>query len=209
MKKELKEFIKILKEKDRIKAINYIDEQIEKGTSIVEIYEKILAPSLYLVGEDIENEQLKIWEEHVISSIVRTIVEYLYPIVDNKKAATINKKALILCPSEEFHDLGARMVNDFLTLLGFETIFIGSNTPLSDFIYSIEITKPDLVAISVTNYYNLVTLKKTIEEVRKLNHKFKIVVGGSAFINNCHLETGADYCAATYSDLEKIKGDIC
>lgn len=209
MKKELNEFVKILKEKNRTKALKYAQELIKKDVSVIELYEKILGPSLYLVGEDIKSEKLKIWEEHVISSIVRTIVENMCEEVDKIKSKPIGKKALVLCPSEEYHDLGARMVNDFLTILGFDVTYIGSNTPTSDFMYSIELVKPDLVAVSVTNYYNIVALKKTLEEVRKINHDFKIVVGGSAFINNCHLETGADYCATTYKDLERIKGEIC
>lgn len=210
MKEYYDKFNQLLEDENRYECINYIQTLVKnKSISIVEAYEQILGPSLSAAGVLIEEERAKIWEEHVKTSIVRSVIECLYPSVYENKKESTGMKALVLCPSEEFHEIGARMVSDFLLLLGFDVTYIGGNTPIDDFVYAIKEVKPALVAISVTNYYNLVVLKDTIESVRKIDQDFKILVGGGAFgKNNCHTTVGADYCAHTFAEIELFVGDI-
>lgn len=49
---------------------------------------------------------------------------------------------------------------DFYTLNGFDTVFVGANTPKEDFVSAINIIKPKYVVISVTNYYNIVNAER-------------------------------------------------
>ena len=61
------------------------------------------------------------------------------------------------------------MVHDYFTLNGFDSTFIGANTPVDVIVDSIEYTNPDYVAISVTNLYNIVNAKKIIEKISTMN----------------------------------------
>lgn len=97
------------------------------------------------------------------------------------------------------------MVADFLTISGYNAVFVGSNTPYSDFYNAVEKIKPDLIAISVSNYYNLVVTKKIIEDLRKKTDS-KIIVGGYAFSMNSDnaFMVGADYYAETFENIKNI-----
>lgn len=55
------------------------------------------------------------------------------------------------------------MVADFFYLEGFNATFVGTRTPASTIHKAIEVVEPDYLVISVTNFYNFASIKKTIE----------------------------------------------
>jgi methanogenic corrinoid protein MtbC1 len=206
------QFIKLLDLEDKENAVNLILSLLEeKKIDIVSLYTNILAPSLNNMKCDIKEGGKCIWKEHVRSSIIRTIIECSYPYVikeKNEKYQNTNYgKVIVICPSEEYHEIGARIVSDFFTLCGYETIFVGSNTPKNEFIKVIDYVNPKYLAISVTNYYNLVTVKDTIEKIRDFsNNKLIILVGGHAFKNNIEAvkRIGADIFIDNFDDIKNL-----
>jgi methanogenic corrinoid protein MtbC1 len=190
----------------------------EDRIGIAAFYEEVLTPSLREEINHATAQRVSIWEEHLRSSIVRTIVECCYPLVIKESEHMTNVvsrgNAIIFCPIEEYHEIGARMATDFFILCGFDAMFVGANTPPSDIIGAIESVRPVCVAISISNYYNLVAARKTLDEIRELRVgqglDFKIAAGGVAFIDHperCR-ETGADLLMQTYRDVEKFAQDF-
>lgn len=209
-----KQLIKYLESEDKEGAVRFILSKLEsKELDIVTLYNELLTPSLNNMKCE-GPEEYCIWKEHVRSSIVRHIIESCYPHVlkerEDKYGRTgKGQKVMVLCPAEELHEIGPRMVADFFTLLGFDVTFVGANTPRSSFLSAIDILKPKYVAISVTNYYNLSATRKTIQELRKQEHRdFQIIVGGHAFARNpdVYRELGADLLVQSFSELKKLKG---
>jgi methanogenic corrinoid protein MtbC1 len=88
---------------------------------------------------------------------------------------------MVLCPSEEYHEIGAIIVNNFFLLAGFNSQYIGANTPKQDIIMAVKALQPDYVALSVTNYYNIVITKQITEAIKSQYPAVKIIVGGQAF----------------------------
>lgn len=213
--KQYQEFSLILASEDKEASLNYaLNLLAEQNVGIVDLYTKILGPALNQMTCSEEDQRLCIWREHVHTAIIRTIVESCYPFViaEKKKMNSCDRgTAAVLCPPEENHELGARMVADFLTICGFRTIFVGSNTPYGDFINGVEILAPKLIAISVTNYYHIVVTKKIVADLRdKMGDKVKIVIGGNAFDSNPdHIHAiGADFYSRSFDDLKKIADTI-
>lgn len=175
---------------------------------VVTLYSDVLTPALNKIECHLQEEKYCIWQEHIKSAIVRTIIECCYPYVLRErdlKGKLKDKKVIVLCPDGEGHEIGAKMVADFFTIEGYQTTFIGASTPKSEFIDVINIVKPDIIAISVTNYYNLVATKDIIREIRgKSSLPLKVVVGGNAFINNPKAfdELGADDLLQSHGDIE-------
>lgn len=209
--KEYEKFIRLLEEEKKEEALSFIMELLKnKEIDIIDLYTNILAPSLNNMECKLADQNICIWKEHVRTAIIRTIVENCFPyVIEKKKELNYANQgtAVVLCPPEEYHDLGARMVADFFTICGYHSIFVGSNTPYQDFYNAIEVIHPDVVAISVSNYYNLVSTKKIISDLKKVDScSFKIIVGGYAFNRNTenYKMVGADYYANTYLDIEKI-----
>jgi len=211
MEKKYEEFIAFLEDENKEDALSYALNLLRnKDMDVIALYTNLLTPALNKMECKLADKNICIWKEHVRTAIVRTIVECCYPYVIEKKKelnyAAVGT-AVILCPPEEYHDLGAKMVADFLTICGYKAIFVGSNTPYQDFMNAIDSIHPNIVAISVSNYYNLVATKKIIEDLRLVNHSpFKIIVGGYAFDRNTenYKLVGADYYANAFLDIERI-----
>lgn len=209
-------FIKAITSKDKELCINIAINALEKeDISPVELYEKVLAPSLYNIAGNYKEQEMAIWEEHVISGIVRTIIEICYPYIlkeRNKENYDLPMpKAVIFCQEEEYHELGARMATDFLTILGFDACFIGANTPKEEAVDALLKIRPALVCISVTNYFHLTKTNVIIKDMRNAYEKpFTIVVGGYAAHNTPHAKEkiNADYFAMSFEDLKNVKENI-
>ncbi|MGE5627323.1 MAG: B12-binding domain-containing protein [Solirubrobacterales bacterium] len=207
------EFCVYLDKEDKQLCVFLIMNAVESGNiQIVELYEKILAPALNDMMERY-GEEIFIWNEHVRSSIIRTIIECCYPHVlkrMEKSGTSLSKgKVLLVCPPEEYHELGARMGSDFFNLCGYSTVFTGANTPLEVIISGIVLEKPDYIVISASNYYNLVAAKRVIDAVRSVNSDIKILACGYAFHKDQALSRsiGAMAVVNSIGDILALEGD--
>jgi methanogenic corrinoid protein MtbC1 len=205
------EFMGHLSREDKEACVGFALEKLSAGElDIFKLYLEILTPAQ---NELVcwQDESYCIWREHVRTSIVRSVIECAYPFVlDERKRRGLPRqmKAVIGCPSEEYHEIGARMVADYFTILGFDVTFIGANTPQRELLAALEHVRPRIIGISVTNFYNLVAAKNLVGELRRLREAkgldIKIVVGGNAFRMNkgAAAEMGVDAELRTFTDLE-------
>ena len=211
------EFVSALDRKDKDRCVELALSWLAAGRiDVVTLYNEILTPALNTPSYGDVAGGIGIWEEHVRTSIVRTVLENCYPYVVRERkakygaAAKKGQHVIVVCPTEEFHEMGARMVADFFDLCGYGVTFVGANTPQDDILGAIAHVKPAYVAISVTDYYNLVPAKRTAAKLRELREReraaFRIVVGGAAFRKNPGLskEMGADLLLDTFEDIRKL-----
>ena len=104
-----------LADHDKATAVRAAVEAVSSGAvSIPVLYRDVLSRILADTGEAWHRGETAIWEEHLASATVRTIVEIVYPGVLKAKAevAPAGRSVLLACPPEEAHDLGLRMVAD-------------------------------------------------------------------------------------------------
>ena len=212
MEEILMKFEIFFKEEKKEEAVSYILEKLQaKEVDVLDLYSRILTPLLNNMDCELEDKRICIWKEHVKSGIARTIIECCYPfVIKKRKELNLPKKgnAVVLCPPEEYHELGARMAADFFTICGYETIFVGSNTPYQDFYHAIPVVRPEIVAISISDFYNLVAAKRMVEELKNVvDYQIKIIAGGHALKDdtvNKLKAIGADYYVNTYDDIYKL-----
>lgn len=193
-------------EKDE--AIGYCMQLLEEGkVTIAELYEEILAPALNRITILRAEEDSLIWQEHAMTAIVRSIIECARPYVLKEKAfnnAGSGGRVILVCPEDEYHELGIRMGQDFFTIANYEAVFVGGNTPRENIVSAVQMLNPDLVDIGVSNFLNLVTLKKIILELReKISPNIKIAVSGSAFqrTGKNAADFGADIIINSFADI--------
>lgn len=205
-------FKELLEDESKSEAVTFSISLIKnKQIEIVEFYEKVLAKAMNDIRCHNDEHDLCIWKEHVRSAIARTVIESLYPYVLEERAKNFGeapvKKVAILCPDGEYHDMGARIAADYFTLLNWEAVFVGSSTPDYEFISIARQLDLDIVAISVTNPYNLFSARKTVDLLRKeLDGEVKIFVGGSAFSKDIKNERQMDVDGYVFNfeDLKKL-----
>lgn len=208
------EFCSYLDKEDKQHCVKFIMNAVENGyIGIAELYEKVLAPALNNMMERY-GEELFIWNEHVRSSIIRTIIECCYPHVTeeiSKSGISLNKgKVLLVCPPEEYHELGLRMGSDYFNLCGYSTVLTGANTPMEVIISGIKLEAPDYVVISASNYYNLVAARKVMAAVHSTDCKIKILASGYAFHKDQTLSRSIGALAVVNSmeDILALEGEL-
>ncbi|HNS66443.1 MAG TPA: cobalamin-dependent protein [Mesotoga infera] len=199
MKTLYEEFRKALDEQDKDRAVEICIKAIdEERTDIPGLYLHVLTPALNEWDCDYESDRLCIWNEHVRSSIVRTVMECCYPYIARKKRERFGDvkgpKVAVVCPIEEYHEIGARMIADIFALAGYDVTFAGANTPHDSFLEAVKVLKPLYVAVSISNYYNLISGRRVISQIKQWTPQSRIIVGGNAFRNNPEYwkEIGAD-----------------
>lgn len=203
-----------LQSENKEQAVMLCVNALQEGhVTIPELYEMILAPALASVVDEYPKDEELIWREHVRSGIIRTIIETTYPFVveERKKISGTKGKVLVMCPEFEDHELGAKMVADFFRLEGYEPTFVGARTPERTALKAIEIVKPDYITISITNYYNLISVKKLIENIKeKFGDTFTFIVGGNAFTSNpeAYKMVGADMYINSYEDIKNLSKEV-
>lgn len=209
-------FMSALSKMDKPDCIRLWSEILCDGAyDIPSLYEYILVPSLNDIANHEHSQTIPVWEEHLRSGVVRTVLELTFPYVlktredlfPSEKKESL-PKALVLCLEEEYHEIGARMVSDYLLLLGFDVYFIGANTPNKEILEAVHDLSPHLVTISITNFYHLFKLQALMDAIKGASRKCPtIVLGGYAIDNTpeAHQLVSPDYFATTYSDFVKIK----
>ena len=210
------EFFQYFEKDDKEACVKLaLDWLSSKTLDVRGLYEDVLKAALSQMTCNTADKNLCIWKEHVSTAIVRTIIECAYPYVTRERDARGNKggagKAAVICPDGEYHEIGARIVTDYFTILGYDTVFVGSSTPKEELLQAVRSIKPDIVAVSVTNYYNLVAAKRMIEAIRsKTTENFLVIAGGQAFENNPDGagEIGADRLIRSFEDMESMRSDL-
>ncbi|MFW6055747.1 MAG: cobalamin B12-binding domain-containing protein [Chloroflexota bacterium] len=211
------EFRSRLDAEDKEGCVRYVLSLLDRGAiDIPGLYEDVLAPAAREQYCLVRERLFCIWEEHIRTSIIRTVLECCYPHLMDERRSRVGSgsrgRAIIVCPTEEYHELGARMTADFFTLCGFDVTFVGANTPQDEIVEAASALEPEYIGVSVTSSYNLVAARRALDHLREVRERsggtYKIVVGGQAFDSNDKRARGmgADALAQTFDDICELTG---
>lgn len=159
---------------------------IEQDHSIQELYEEVLKQALYEVGRLWENNKITVATEHLATAITEGILNELFEQIISRKK--INKKVVVACVEGEQHQVGIKMVADVFEMKGWESFFLGTGIPTSELVKFIHDIKPDILAVSLSVYFNFANLLKMLKLLRNEFPHLQIIIGGQAF---CHVSDEA------------------
>ncbi|MFW5820911.1 MAG: cobalamin B12-binding domain-containing protein [Bacteroidota bacterium] len=164
---------------EKITCRQIVKDLIDKEIEVKELYINLFQRSLYDVGELWENNYITVATEHLATSLTSSLMTLTYPIIFNTEK--IGKKALVTAITNEYHQIGARMIADLMELQGWDTFFLGANIPLEDLENMIVEKEPDYLALSVAIYFNISNLEKILVRITGKFPDQKIIIGGQAF----------------------------
>ena len=203
MKKIKNRILESLLSGDHRSCSKFVNDLIDSGIPVKEIYEDYLKLALYEVGELWEQNKISVATEHLASAIVESLLNEIG--MKTMPSAPLNRKVIVTCLENESHQIGARMVSDIFEMLGWNVKFLGANTPMRDLVNFIELVKPETVAISVSIYFHLPTLEKTLNLIRREFPDLPVIIGGQAFVRG-GVETLRKYNKVVYlSGLDGIE----
>jgi methanogenic corrinoid protein MtbC1 len=159
----------------------------EAGMPLEELYTRVLTPFLEWLGARWQAGEAAVWEEHLLTSAVRTAIDALYPRVLAEKALVepVPVTVAFFCPPEETHDLGLRMLVDRFDLRGFHTVYVGALTPFEQMVECAREMKADVVCLSASTHFQRTVLRQGVNRLREDLPGVRIVVGGPAFARSC------------------------
>lgn len=176
---EIKAYIDSLMKGDYQSCLKYMREYLNSDPDFIDLYEKIFKKSLYAIGELWEYNKISVATEHLATTVTETLLNHMYE--DIYSANKIEKKVVLACTENEDHQVGLRMVADVFENCGWETLFLGANMPAGELIKFIKDNHPDLIALSLSVYYNFLKLEKTVKMIREEFPELPIMIGGQAF----------------------------
>jgi methanogenic corrinoid protein MtbC1 len=161
-------------------CLELVDQATLDITHVNELFHEVMQPVLYEVGRRWETRRISVAQEHLASAVVGRLLAQLYRSFPSTEAT--RGVAVVTAAPNEFHEIGPRMVADLLELDGWETDFVGANTPTEELLGLLVERKPRMLLVSVTIAFNLEKVAQMIEMIRSTPSldSLKVMVGGQA-----------------------------
>ncbi|WP_024336690.1 cobalamin B12-binding domain-containing protein [Desulfotignum balticum] len=193
------EYLTRLLDGNRRECARIVQQLLDQNIEIKALYTDLFQKSLYEVGRLWEFNKISVAKEHLVTAITEGLLNLVYPRLFDRAAPDFSnaRKMVISCAANEFHQIGGKMVADMFELNGWDSQFIGANTPEDHMLAHIQDEKPDLVGLSVSVYFNMPALKAGLAAIRGNFQHLDILVGGQAF-NWGGTEIPRQYSGTTY-----------
>lgn len=184
-----------------------VNELLDSNIGINELYTEVFQKSLYHVGELWERNEITVAREHLVTAITESLLHLAFPRICRETPIKSDKIAVISCTPNEYHQVGGKMIADIFELQGWDSHFLGADTPLEQMLRYIDEVEPDVVGLSLSIYLNLPELQNSVHAIRSNFRKLDILVGGQAFqwlgVDQFTNAPGVNY-VASIEDLEKM-----
>ncbi len=167
---------------DSASAVNEVFEAVvSHQLSIDDVYLDCLSGLMIETGASWQAGRTTVWQEHLVSGIVRTIIDSLSPEITRQSAAPNGKTVLLACPPEEQHDIGLRMLADLYRLRGWTAHFLGADVPEQQIIDGAAELKADTIILSAATHFHRLQLRDLSRRIRKTLPDVTVLVTGAAF----------------------------
>lgn len=173
-------YLRALLDGRRHTASQVILDEVDRGMSVKDIYLHVFQTTQKEIGRLWQIGRISVAQEHFCTATTQMIISQLYPQIFSGKKIGLNLVATTV--GGELHEMGMRMVADFFELEGWDTYFLGANTPAESVLYAIEMRKADIVAISATIPAHISKVRDLLDYIKsKSQQPVKIMVGGYPF----------------------------
>jgi MerR family transcriptional regulator, light-induced transcriptional regulator len=195
---------------DRTMAQKTIGDAIDKGLSLKDVYLRVFQSTQYEMGRLWQQGQASVAEEHHMTEVTQEMMSQLKS--DAPPSPRKKGHLVITSVGNEMHNMGPRMVSDFLEMDGWEVIFLGANTPHQDVLSILRKQNARILMVSATMVYNVRRVKSLIAQVRadpKLRG-VKVIVGGYPFnhVEGLWMTVGADAYAKDAEEAVTVVNNI-
>lgn len=191
---------------DRRTASQIVMNAVENKMPVKDIYLEVFQQSQYEVGRLWLSNEISVATEHFCSASTQTIMAQMYPYIFSTNR--IGKTLVAACVGGELHEIGIRMVTDFFEMGGWDTYYLGANSPAASILNAIDENEAHLVALSAAMPYHRPLLRDTIRKIRESTSgkNLKIMVGGSAlsFFGDKWSDFDADGYAPNASEAVEV-----
>lgn len=197
-----RKFLRLLLNGDRYNASRLILEAVDSGLSVKDIYLHVFQPSQREIGRLWQMNQVSVAQEHYSTAATQLIMAQLYPRIFRTEKN--GRRIVATSIAGELHEIGIRIITDFFEMEGWDTYYLGANSPTAAILQALAERKADVLAVSATMTFHIRAVENLISAVRSSEGlgDVKILVGGYPFNVEPELwkRVGADAYAADASE---------
>ena len=196
-------FLKLLLNGERHVASRLILDAVDSGVPVKDIYLHVFQPSQRELGRLWQLNQISVAQEHYCTAATQLIMAQLYPRIFRTEKN--GRKIIATSIGGELHEIGVRIIADFFEMEGWDTYYLGANSPTSAIVQAIADRRADLLAVSATMTFHIRAVESLIATIR-VSNDVKVLVGGYPFNLEPELwkRIGADAYAADASEAVAV-----
>lgn len=199
-------YVELLLAGDRHQARSLIIGQAANGMSVRDIYLDVFSPAQRMLGQLWQENRISVAMEHFATAATQMIMSQLFPYIFDQKTSQkrLGVDFVGCCVHGELHEIGMRMVCDLLEIEGFDTWYLGANTPNNAILHFLAErlaaaqagARPLILGVSCTLAQGVPLVGQLVKAVRSdpRLQRVKILVGGIPFHRRPDLwsKVGAD-----------------
>lgn len=163
---------------DGAAAERVIAEGLAGGASTISLYLDVVMAAQVRVGDLWRRGRANVAQEHLATRIGQAQLDRLRQGLERRSPS--GRRAVVAAVEGEHHDLGPRVVADFLHMDGWEVDFLGANVPTADLVEFARQRRPDLVVLSATLDECLPAVARASAALGALPSPGRILAGGAA-----------------------------
>ena len=191
-------FLKLLETTDTVALRDWFQKQLN-ALGLRAFIHKIMAPATHLLGEAWANGTLEIYQEHLYSELMKSLVRQ--SLLEYYRDDGEPRVMLTTLQGEQ-HSLGLLMVEALLRIGGAEVIAFGTQMPIADIRNASVNHEVDVLGLSFSSNFRSDEAAVMLGGLRqRIDPKVRIWVGGAAFSEGIVLPEGVDL----FGDLHEVE----
>lgn len=177
-----REFSAALLRGDRTTASKLVLDAVDGGMDIRDVYLGVLQASQYEIGRLWQTNQITVGQEHYCTAATQLVMSQLYGAMFSASPKT-GERMVATSVAGNLHELGARMVADFFEMDGWDTYYLGADTPDDSVVAGLIERGARLLAVSAALPTQVGAVHALIGAVRDepLCSDVQVLVGGLPF----------------------------
>lgn len=203
-------YLQLVLEGRRSEAADTVVNAVESGLSVKQAYLEVFQPVQYEIGRLWQTNAITVAQEHFCSAVTQMTMSRLYPkIFSGEKNG---RRLVAACVSGDLHEIGLRAVADVFEIEGWDTFYVGANTPANAIVDAVIQQKADMLALSATMTYHVGPLRSVVSALRSspVSDRVRVLVGGRLFqVDPTLVEwVGADGSAGNADQAVRLAEDL-
>lgn len=157
-------------------AQTLIEALISGVIDLVDLFERVLAPTAQRVGDLWHEARITVADEHFVTQLNQKLIAVagtLRPVPQSNA-----ERVVLACPPDEQHDTGLRMVEQLLIAHGYEASMLGASTPIASLVDYVRKSRTLAVGLSVASPLAIASLAAAVTALREAEPTLPIFVGG-------------------------------
>ncbi len=169
-------FVDALAGSDRRWCADQFETLLLSGAPILDLYQGLLQPALYRIGDLWANGRISVVTEHMATAICAELMNLAVPYLVNP--IRDHRRAVVAAVDGELHHIGRRMVADVFELHGWDCVLTSDGLTTEEVLGVIRDADPSLLGLSFSVYFHRDALQRMLERIRAEHPALPILLGG-------------------------------